>query len=115
MPVHVISDHEMLKRLWRRRALQYPAADLVFKKIDSRHRQETDVVQIGRNGRSELVGSTDPRETDREHRFQTVKRREPEKDSDCGTERDRVRRIRHRDQSHVMLGQPALFSLQERR
>ena len=80
--MHVISDHEMLKRLWRRRALQYPAADLVFKKIDSRHRQETDVVQIGRNGRSELVGSTDPRETDREHRFQTVKRREPEKDSE---------------------------------
>src|SRR5207302_7054912 len=91
MPVHVIPEHEMLKRLWRRRALQYPAADLVFKKIDSRHHQETDVVQVGRDGRSQFVGSTDPRETEREQRFQTIKRRESKKNPDRRTERGGVR------------------------
>ena len=109
--MHVISDHEMVKRLWCWRPPQDPAANLVFEKIDGRHRQKKDVVQIRRDGRRHFIGSTYPRETNREQRLQSIKRRESKKNSNRRTESDRVRRVGHRHQRHVMLGQPFFLSL----
>ena len=112
MPVEIIADHEMLKRFRRWRPLQNPTPDFVFEKINRRHRQEKDVVQIGGDRRRHFIRSTDPRETNREQRFQTVERRESEKNSDCGAKGDGMRRVGHRHQRHVVIGQPFFLSFE---
>src|SRR5215475_15616254 len=78
MPVQIIVHHKMVKWFRRRRPLQNPAADFVLKKINRRHREQKDVVQIRRDRRRHFVRSTNPRESDREQRLQRVKRRRSE-------------------------------------
>jgi len=95
-----------------RAAAQSPAAQSVFAEINRRHGEDEDVVQRHGDRRCNLIAPANPRHQDGKQRFERIKRREPEKDSDRGPERNRMRRVRHGDQRHVMVGQPLFLSLE---
>src|SRR6266446_2129374 len=94
----------------RRGPMQGPAANFIFRKVNSRHHENQDVMYRDRNRGGDLVTSTYPGHGNGKQGFQTPKRRESKENPDGRTEGDGMRRVRHRHQRHVMLGQPALFS-----
>ncbi len=78
------------------RQTHHPTTNPIFREIDRRHDDKQDVMHIGKNRRGQLVPTSDPGRSDREQRFQRVKRCKPEEKSDGRTEGDRMRRIRNR-------------------
>jgi hypothetical protein len=66
----------------RGRPAQRPATNFVFRKVNSRHYKNQDIVNCHRDCGGDLVASTYPRQGNRKKRLQTPKRRESEKDSD---------------------------------
>ena len=90
--------------------MQNPVADLVFPPVDRGHEGQDDIVQSHGNRRRDLVAPEDPGDRDGKQRFQAPERGEAEKDSDGGTECDRMRRVSNRHQRHVVRSQPPLQS-----
>ena len=84
--------------------MQNPVADLVFPPVNRGHERQNDIVQSHRNRRCDFVASEDPGDRDGKQRFQAPERGEAEKDSDGGTEGDRMRRVSNRHQRHVVRG-----------
>ena len=111
MPVHVIVQSKLSQMYpLRRWPIQYPATKLIFGDIDSRHREDHDVVQCHRNRRRDFIATANPRYADRQQRLDWIQRRESEENSNGRSESDRVRRVSDRHQRHVMRDQPALHS-----
>jgi hypothetical protein len=93
--------------------MQGPSTHFLLGKLNGRHHKNQDIMHRHGDRGGDLVTSTYPRDDDGKKRFQTPKRCESEKNSDGGAERDRVRRVRHRHQRHVVIGQPLFFTSQE--
>ena len=88
--------------------MQSPATNLVFRKINSRHDEDQDIVQSDGNRRRNLVTSTYPGHRDRQQCFYAPKRGEAKKNSNRGPERNRVRCVGDGHERHVMFGEPML-------
>jgi hypothetical protein len=113
MPIQVIAEPELPEtHTMRHRAMQAPAPQMIFGNIERGHRPNHHIVQGHRNGRSDLIAPTNPCYGDRQQRLKRVQRRETEKNSDCRTKRDGVRRVCDGHQRHVVRDQPALKSRQ---
>ena len=105
MPIQIIVQPELPEPdTTRRRAMQAPAAQMVFGNVNRRHRPNHYVVQCDRNGSSDLVAATNPCHGDRQQRLERIERSETEKYSDGRTECNRMRRVRDGHQRHVVRG-----------
>ena len=113
MPIEIIVQPELPEAYpMRGRAMQAPAAQMIFGNVNRRHRPNQYVVQCHCNGSSDLVAATNPCHGDRQQRLERVERSETEKYSDGRTECNGVRRVRDGHQRHVVRDQPALESRQ---
>src|SRR5690242_13756599 len=85
-PMEIIMQTKFPEVNVMRAAAQSPAAQSVFAEINRRHGEDEDVVQRHGDRRCDLVASANPRHQNGKQRFEGIKRREPEKDSDRGPE-----------------------------
>lgn len=109
MPVHEIVQPKLAKMhtlgWW---TPQGPTPQLILGNINRRHRPNGDIVHGDRDRSCDFVATENPRHGDRQQRLEWIERREAKKNSDRRPERDGMRRIRDRQQRHVMRHQPAL-------
>ena len=91
-----------------RPAVQHAHANPVLPEIDRRHQRQNYIVQRHCDRGRNFVAFAKPRHADGEQSFHAPERGEAEKNSDGGSEGDRVRRIRNRHQCHMMGSQPCL-------
>ena len=89
MPVEIIPQSKMTKTYaTRRRLMQQPITDFVFRQIDCRHEGQNDIMQCNANGSGDFVAIKEPGNTNREQGFHAPKRRESKKNADGHTEGD---------------------------
>ncbi len=109
MPVHVIVEPELAQMhtlsCW---PIQDPTSELILGEIQRGHCPNHYVVQRHSNRGCDLIAAANPRRGDRQQCLQRIQRRETKENSDRGSERDGVRRIRDRHQCHVMRSKPLL-------
>jgi len=87
--MHVIVQSKLVKVYpLGRWAMQYPATELVFSKIDRRHYPDQDIVQRYRDRGRDLVAAENPGYDDRQQCFQRIQRSESEENSDRRPESD---------------------------
>ena len=108
-PVQIIVHRNMRDSNSRRkRAVQHPVTNFVFRPINRRHKRQDDIVQGHCDRCRDFVTAKQPRCGDRKQCLETPERCESKKDSDGRAECDGMRSIGNRHQRHVMLAQPVL-------
>ncbi len=111
MPMHVIVEPELAEMhtlsCW---PIQDPASKLILGEIQRRHGPNHYVVQRDSDRSGDLIAAANPGHGDRQQRLQWIQRGEAKENSDRRPERNRVRGVGDRHQSHVMRDEPALQS-----
>jgi len=113
MPVNVVTKSKAKVDPMRQRSMQCPTAELVFTKVDRGHEENEHIVKSHSDRGSDFVAAQNPSEQNREQGFQWIKRSESKENSNGRAERDRMWRVRHRNERHVMVDEPTFLSLEE--
>lgn len=96
-----------------RRLVQRPAPQPIFSEIDRRHCKNQYIVKRHRDRGRDLVASANPSHQDREECLKWINWDESKENPDRRSESNGMRSVRHRDQGHVVIDQPAFLSFQE--
>lgn len=112
LPMKIIPQGETVQADPARHVtVQCPKTNLVFPEVDCGHEGQDEIMQLHADRRGYLVAFANPGYPDGEERFQAPERCKSEKDPDCNSEGNRVRRVFDCDETKMNVAQPVAKAL----
>ena len=107
MPIEIITQSEVTEvDALRRRMVQHPIANLVFRQIDRRHEGQDDIMQRDTNRGGDFVAIEEPCDPNGEQCLHAPQRGESKENTDRHPKRDRMRSVLNGNQTFVVRSPP---------